>query len=308
MWIRLFLTVVLSIVMGVPAFCGCVTNTDIPMFKTIESHSDWYHFINNQKRPKEEVTKEMILLLSEGKLTWVSKDTPVTITRYLGNDGVIVDVDGVTLYSYGKFISCGEGKEQPVADKEKVNKEEDARKIVQKVSYIARKYNEDHSYSIADRFVCIDMAIDVWNQLKTAGIHAVFRMGNLDFDFPERFFMDDLRRINHIWLLVFIADGKWVPLETTSGQLITPDHPSFKRYWQGPWLKTPAQVKDFEKERNRVCESCEIAEQAIKDFNKYCAGRRPSRDCFQLEGVCDIKDAECKRAVKKLQDITAMRN
>ncbi|GAI65218.1 unnamed protein product, partial [marine sediment metagenome] len=48
------------------------------------------------------------------------------------------------------------------------------------VTKIAEDYHKTHTYSFRDLFVCGDMAIDVWNQIKTKGINAIIVVGNID--------------------------------------------------------------------------------------------------------------------------------
>src|SRR3989304_1697351 len=50
------------------------------------------------------------------------------------------------------------------------------------VSELAQKYHKSHTYSLGDEFVCIDMSLDLWNQLKTAGIRAGLMAGNVEKD------------------------------------------------------------------------------------------------------------------------------
>ena len=126
-------------------------------------------------------------------------------------------------------------------------------------------------------------------------------MGNLDFDFPERFNFKDLTKLNHIWLLVEVAPNSYVPLETTAGQMVSHDYPYYDRYWKGPQLSTPKQVKEFESMRGKACESCVMADRGAELFNKHCAGRRVTRDCVQLEGMYEIKQQECKEALDRVR-------
>jgi hypothetical protein len=81
------------------------------------------------------------------------------------------------------------------------------------VASIGGQYHASHTY-IANETDCDDMAVDLWNMLYTRGIRSVIVVGNPDkanASFTE---------INHAWLWVFNAQGKYWILEPTTGESI----------------------------------------------------------------------------------------
>src|SRR4030042_2066684 len=81
---------------------------------------------------------------------------------------------------------------------------ETAQKIV---SY----YRETHVYSSYDLFVCSDMAAEVWNMLKAAGIDSIIAVGRIDAS------IGDILDSNHAWVLAEVGSGQFLALETTGG-------------------------------------------------------------------------------------------
>lgn len=112
---------------------------------------------------------------------------------------------------------------------------------------IAEEYHRTHTYSEDARFVCEDMAVDVWNQLKTQGIKAKIVTGNLDRPNANLFEAD------HVWLMAEASSDYWVIVETTAGWVgditNTP-----RAYWQGFYFSTPGQFKRHRDLRPRIIE------------------------------------------------------
>jgi hypothetical protein len=81
------------------------------------------------------------------------------------------------------------------------------------------------------------MANDVWNILKTKGINAKIRIGNVDKDNAKLF------ESNHAWVLAEVSADNWLPLETTGGYLVSvKDNPCYYRGWN---FYTPNNLKNI---------------------------------------------------------------
>jgi hypothetical protein len=90
----------------------------------------------------------------------------------------------------------------------------------------------EHYYSIDDGYVCLDMAIDVWNLLKKRGIVSYIAIGNVTYG------CGDFGCANHAWVVVPAPDGSEIAIETTGGFL-----PIDRGYYTGMRFATP---HDFE--------------------------------------------------------------
>jgi outer membrane murein-binding lipoprotein Lpp len=108
--------------------------------------------------------------------------------------------------------------------------QETAEKIV---SY----YHETHVYSAYDLFVCSDMAAEVWNMLKAAGIDSVIAVGNVDTA------VSDILQSNHAWVLAEVQPGKYLALETTGGYSVTASQNIL--YYRGWSFDSPADLKGY---------------------------------------------------------------
>jgi hypothetical protein len=172
------------------------------------------------------------------------------------------------------------------------------------VDSIAKDYANTHTYSKGDLFVCVDMAMDLWNQLRTQGVNSVIKVGSVSKDMtwlindPKNF----LREIDHVWLLFEVEPGRYLPLETTGGFIVFSDSPNCDRYSVGPEFDNPRQFKRFMEVRDRYFMVCEQAERMRDAFNKNFAGRRITQDSLQVKGMCEFKVEECKHAQKELME------
>jgi len=95
---------------------------------------------------------------------------------------------------------------------------------VETAENIVRYYHETHIYSEYDFFVCSDMALDVWNMLKTQDIKALIQIGNVDIG------AESIAEANHAWVLAECYPGQYLALETTGGYIVK-DDPLYYRGW-----------------------------------------------------------------------------
>jgi len=100
---------------------------------------------------------------------------------------------------------------------------------------IVRYYHETHIYSEYDFFVCSDMALDVWNMLKTQDIKALIQVGNVDEGAKS------IAEANHAWVLAECYLGQYLALETTGG-FVVKDDPLYYRGWS---FDNPREYKRF---------------------------------------------------------------
>jgi CheY-like chemotaxis protein len=111
------------------------------------------------------------------------------------------------------------------------------------VMEIAREYHDTHTYlgvetgQSSDIYVCLDMAKDVWNMIKTRGINAVLEVGNIDRNITT------VQDVNHAWVLAEVAPMEWLAVETTGGFIVTKDENP--RYYSGMQFDTPADMRDY---------------------------------------------------------------
>ena len=86
------------------------------------------------------------------------------------------------------------------------------------VKNIIEKYHQDHTYSKKDLFVCSDMAIDVWNILKSKGFDVKIKIGNINNStINEKL---NFTQYNHAWIMIRIKNNLYA-LETTRGIIAT---------------------------------------------------------------------------------------
>ena len=116
-------------------------------------------------------------------------------------------------------------------------------KNVEIVKGIAEEYHSTHTYlgvqtgQSGDIYVCIDMAKDVWNMIKTRGINAAIEVGNVKTNITT------IHDANHAWVLAEVGPMQWLAVETTGGFVVTKDENP--RYYVGLQFDTPADMKEY---------------------------------------------------------------
>lgn len=178
-----------------------------------------------------------------------------------------------------------------------------AQKRLKLVDSIAKDYANSHTYSKRDLFVCVDMAMDLWNQLHTQGIKTIIKAGSVSKEMnflvrndPESF----IREMDHVWLIFEVENDRYLPLETTGGFIVFNDTPNGNRYFIGLEFENPRLFKAFMEARERYFTICKQAEMMRNAFNETFAGRRVTKDAIAAKGMCEFKDSECQHAQKKL--------
>jgi hypothetical protein len=172
--------------------------------------------------------------------------------------------------------------------------------VIREVTKTAKEYASTHTYRLEDRFVCIDMAIDVWNLLLTKGIKSYFTIGRSDDGLIGVSLVEFIRKMNHIWLNVILSETELLIIETTTGEVFIPDPYKITKYCTGVYLETPAQVKEFEAQRQLAADRCKEANRVINLWNKEMAGRRVSESSYKVQGIVEAKQAECQNFTNDL--------
>ena len=89
-----------------------------------------------------------------------------------------------------------------------------------RIAKLAHDYEKIHTYSREDMFACVDMSVDLWNQIQTAGIRAGLMAGNVETDITGlrgENMPQYVALMNHAWVVAEIELGKWLPVEATAG-------------------------------------------------------------------------------------------
>ena len=103
------------------------------------------------------------------------------------------------------------------------------------VKQIVENYHKSHTYSHADFFICADMALDVWNMVKTEGINAKIAIGDVQRSNEQLF------EANHAWVIAEISSDNWLALETTGGYTV----PDNKEYYKGWFFESSRGFKTY---------------------------------------------------------------
>jgi hypothetical protein len=163
-----------------------------------------------------------------------------------------------------------------------------------KVALLLADYHKKHKYLKEDFFVCSDMAIEVWDIIKTAGINTRIMVGNVEKDIVSyKSTPDYIAEMNHVWVMAEIARSEWVPLEPTAGMIVHPQAPNFKLYLHGTHFDTPKQFKEFSESRKALFQTCKDAHTMVTDFNQIYAGKPITNEALERTGRTKQKLEDC---------------
>lgn len=106
---------------------------------------------------------------------------------------------------------------------------------------IAENYHKTHTYVPRNIFDCDDMASDIWNQVKTAGVNAYIMVGNLEKSNPTIF------ECNHAWVMAEIQPFRFAAIEATGGYVVVSEKdPGYNpNYFRGYKFENPKKLKDL---------------------------------------------------------------
>jgi len=179
---------------------------------------------------------------------------------------------------------------------------------LEQLQKIVRDYHATHTYSMDDLFVCVDMAIDVWNILKTKRINAKILAGRVDQDISHLRGLEYIAQINHVWVVAQPQPDVAVPLETTGGFVVTPDKRNYRLYFEGTDFNSPKALKEFMELRGRAFDTCQQVKPMEDHFNATFAGRPITRDSIAYKGRLDQKLQDCVGVLSQLQNVLLVRN
>lgn len=168
---------------------------------------------------------------------------------------------------------------------------------------LVAEYHASHSYSTADYFTCVDMALELSNIVKTKGFNPKLVAGNIKMDtagMPP----GKLREVfDHAWVVVELHKGVQVALEATGGYVADERAPNFDYYYQGLVFDSPRQAKETDALIHNAHEYCKEASALISEWNAKYVGRPPSPGSFEVKGRVDAKVAECNESSGKYEEL-----
>ncbi len=180
----------------------------------------------------------------------------------------------------------------------------------QRIQRLAQAYHKTHTYSRDDKFACVDMSIDLWNQIQTAGIRAGLMVGNVQTDiagFRAENFVKYVAAMNHAWVVAEIDLGRWLPVEATSGSIVSPLDPNYSRYFSGEFFTSPRDLKGFDDVRQSLFRDCKEAYEMQKSFHEFVKVPPRSRDAvleaYRARGQLETRAQDCKFHVSRIQQV-----
>lgn len=177
---------------------------------------------------------------------------------------------------------------------------------MQIIKAIAAKYHASHTYTMDGGFVCLDMAIDVWNQLRTYGIDAKIMGGIITQNITAWNFQKLAFDGNHAWVVATLSPTEKVAIETTEGKVFTPEMENASAYFKGIAFDTPAQIKKFEYYRHKAYETCRETKQLVKDWNENIVGKQHEQDKYEeiiaRKSHIGIRSKECENSLSQMKE------
>ena len=171
------------------------------------------------------------------------------------------------------------------------------------VEQIAAEFHKGHTYTLEGEFVCLDMAIDVWNQLVTNGIEAKIMGGTLQESITAWNFRQLAIGSNHAWVVAIVGPKEKVAIETTSGTVIKPGMKEYASYFKGIEFDSPAQVKRFELLRKKMNDVCREAHQMIQDWNQNVAGKQlHPAEIVARQSRLEQRKQDCENTFRELRE------
>ncbi len=174
---------------------------------------------------------------------------------------------------------------------------------MQIVELIAASFHKTHTYTLQGDFVCLDMAIDVWNQLRTYGIEAKIMGGNINENITAWNYRQLARESNHAWVVAKLSPTEKVAIETTAGVVIKPGMNNASAYFKGIEFDNPGEIKRFDSLRKKANEVCREANELIKDWNENVAGKQQkSEETIKKQSRMEQRNQDCERTFGYLEE------
>lgn len=176
-----------------------------------------------------------------------------------------------------------------------------------KITALLADYQKNHKYLKEDFFVCSDMAIEVWDVIKTAGIEARLMVGNVTKDIVKyQSTHEYIAQMNHVWVMAELIPSEWVPIEPTVGMIVHPKIPVFNLYHQGTSFKNPRQFKEFSESRTALFEACKEAQTMVTDLKRSHTKKPVTVEALVGVGKAKQKVEDCENLEKKV--VSYLRN
>jgi hypothetical protein len=170
-----------------------------------------------------------------------------------------------------------------------------------KIQSMLGSYRRQHSYMGNDMFVCVDMAVNVWNMLATSGIRSKLMVGNTERDIThEGTIVKYVSSMNHAWLLAEVSPSTWIPIEATGGYIVEPSKPNFELYNKGTAFENPKSFKDCNTSRTAMFETCNETNSMREDFNRLYAGKPITAESTEYVGRMKQKLSDCENLIGKV--------
>jgi tetratricopeptide (TPR) repeat protein len=170
-----------------------------------------------------------------------------------------------------------------------------------KVAMLMDDYHRKHKYLKEDFFVCSDMAIEVWDIIKTAGINAKLIVGNVERDIIKYESTHEyIAKMNHVWVLAEVIPATWVPVEPTAGKIMHPQVQNFELYQKGSLFDNPRRFKEFSESRNSLFETCKEARMVVEHYKNNYVGKPATSESSEHAGRAKQKIEDCKRLEQKV--------
>lgn len=170
-----------------------------------------------------------------------------------------------------------------------------------KIQTILYNYRQQHTYMGNDQFVCVDMAMDVWNLLATAGIKSKLMAGNVQTDITNgSTFGSYLAGMKHAWVLAEVSPALWIPLETTGGYIVDPSIQNFHLYNMGVMSENPKDFKEFNVSRNAVFDAWNETASMVDHYNRLYAGKPMTTEAVEYTGRMKQKLEDCEHLIARV--------
>ena len=188
---------------------------------------------------------------------------------------------------------------------------------LKEVQSIAEVYHKTHTYSLNDFYVCSDMAMDVWNLIKTQGINAEICAGNVDENISSYLNgenWDDVlnyyNNMNHAWVIAEVEPFTYIAVETTGGYLVwgnsaetTPDEVKNQLYYTGTCFNTPKQFKSFIDARKEMLTTCSKTIDMENYWNENYVGKLLTSQASEYKGKIEQKEQDCLAVVNEIKGL-----
>jgi hypothetical protein len=150
------------------------------------------------------------------------------------------------------------------------------------VTNIARYYNQTHTYTATDMFVCGDMASEIWNMLKTFGISSQLVVGSVDHN------VSDILQSSHAWIIAEVEPNSYLAVECTGGYTVPMSQNAL--YYQGWYYNNPETLKQYFDDVKEYNTRIEMHNQLVVEQNAAAAAYNSGGSASQLAIANKLSD------------------